>query len=119
MHCPVCKRETYYPNRAGAISTRPKDAPKTAVRAELRNGTCTKCRRIQKGYRRMSSKGVMSKSQKTARAKLNLQQEREALNSMVRARRRRGVPEDGISPAEWAEWTRSPLVTTVTRCYHG
>lgn len=116
MHCPSCKRETYYPNRTGAIKTRPRDAPAHALKAELRDGTCTKCRRIQKGYKRMSSKGVMSKSVTAARAKLNVRQEREALAAMIRARHIRGVPEDGLDPSELPG---STLVTTVTRCYLG
>lgn len=116
MHCPTCKRETYYPNRAGAVSTRPKDAPKTAVKAELRDGTCTKCRRVQKGYKRPSTKGVMNKSHKAKRPRLTVVQEREALEAWVRSRHLRGVPEDGFDPTELHGNT---LVTTVTSCYHG
>lgn len=116
MHCPSCKRETYYPNRAGAVSTRPKDAPAHAIKAELRDGTCTKCRRAQKGYKRPSTKGVMTNSHKSRRPRLTVAQEREALAAMIRRRQNRGVPEDGFDPVELQGTT---LVTTVTRCYHG
>lgn len=107
MRCPDCMRETVYvtvPEREGLSGKEENRKPGT-LRAANREGLCTTCLRVRKGYRphgqvRFPGRNRLIKT--STMTDEECESVREKLTIMELDRRARGVPENGVPVEDWA-----------------
>ena len=100
MTCPGCERPTYYPRRVGNDRVRAKNLPAGTLIAVVSDGSCATCRRAATGKTRLLTKGTTIKRELVYRSHMTdaeVQRARDQLVKLWTARRRRGVPPDGLS----------------------
>lgn len=101
--CPDCERPSFYPRRGhGDIRA---SIPKGYLSAVTIDGMCTTCWRAAKGIFRESTKSgitFVSSSHRPPMTEADYERVKADLAKLAEARRRRGIPKDGLDPAALA-----------------